>query len=175
MNNNLILFAIAGIALFFATRARARTFPALPPEKITGRPMTTPTKVFKTPQRGLVFENAFRQMSIKYNIPPGLLSRIAQQESDYDPTARSPVGAIGLMQFMPPTAKDMGIDPLNPQDAIKGAAKYLRWLYGRTGSWQMALAAYNWGIGNLERKGFAVAPQETQLYVAQISEDTGVV
>jgi soluble lytic murein transglycosylase-like protein len=75
---------------------------------------------------------------------------------------------------MPATAQDLGIDPLDPAQAIPAAGAYLRRLYDATGTWSKALAAYNWGIGNVQRKGLAAAPAETRAYVAQITGDTGV-
>ena len=78
------------------------------------------------------------------------------------------------MQFMPATAKELNVDPLNPAQAIWGAARYLKWLFDTTGSWPLALAAYNWGIGNVVNKGMAKAPRETLDYVASITRDTGL-
>jgi len=75
---------------------------------------------------------------------------------------------------MPATAAEMGIDPLDPFAAIDAAARYLRSLYRQTGAWDKALAAYNWGIGNVQRKGIARAPTETQNYFRQILADIGL-
>ena len=112
-------------------------------------------------------------------IPPNLLARLLYQESRYrediiNGTTRSPVGAIGIAQFMPTTAKEVGVDPLKPREAIHGAARYLRRLYDSLGRWDLALAAYNWGIGNVKRKGMAKAPKETRDYVEQITADVKV-
>lgn len=112
----------------------------------------------------------------RYAIPRDLLARLLYQESRYRQDiitgqVKSPVGALGIAQFMPATAAEMGIDPLNPAQAIDGAGRYLAKLYGRTGSWTEALAAYNWGIGNVTRKGLAVAPLETRNYFTQILAD----
>lgn len=110
----------------------------------------------------------------RHGIPSGLLVRQAWQESRFNPAAVSPVGARGLMQFMPATAKEWGVDVASPESSADGAGRYMAWLYGRTGSWSLALAAYNWGIGNVLRKGMIAAPKETKDYVAQIGADTGV-
>jgi soluble lytic murein transglycosylase-like protein len=122
---------------------------------------------------------AIEAASAANGLPDLLLGRLLYQESRYRPdiisgATVSSAGALGIAQFMPSTAADLGIDPLNPQQAIYGAARYLRTLYNQTGSWSNALAAYNWGVGNVLRKGFAAAPLETRNYVAQITADVGI-
>jgi len=112
-------------------------------------------------------------------LPDGLLGRLLWQESRFREDiitgqTRSPAGAIGIAQFMPATAREWGVNPLDPISSIDGAARYLRWLHGRLGSWEKALAAYNWGIGNVSRKGLAVAPTETRNYFSQILADLGI-
>ncbi len=73
---------------------------------------------------------------------------------------------------MPATAAELGIDPLNPDQAIDAAGRYLKRLQkNNLGGWTEALAAYNWGIGNVQRKGIANAPKETRLYFSQILAD----
>lgn len=129
---------------------------------------------WKTPKAGLKFEPLFKKYEAKYNLPLGLLSRVAFQESSYNPEAVSPVGAQGLFQFMPLTAADLNIDPFDAESATEGAARYLSWLYKSTGNWTLALAAYNWGIGNVLRKGLDLAPEETINYYSEITRDTGL-
>lgn len=112
-------------------------------------------------------------------IPSGLLARLLYQESRFRPdiisgATRSPVGATGIAQFMPATAAQWGIDPNDPRQAIPAAGQYLLSLYRQFGSWSLALAAYNWGPGNVARKGIAAAPAETRNYVAQITSDVPV-
>lgn len=112
-------------------------------------------------------------------IPANLLARLLYQESRFrediiSGATSSPAGALGIAQFMPATAREMGIDPLDPFQAIPAAGRYLAQLYRRFGNWSDALAAYNWGQGNLSRKGFAAAPQETRNYVAEITSDVPV-
>lgn len=109
-------------------------------------------------------------------LPVDMLARLLYQESRYradiiSGATRSPVGALGIAQFMPATAAEFGIDPLNPVQAINAAADYLRRLFDRFGNWSEALAAYNWGQGNVSRKGLAAAPRETRLYYSQILAD----
>ena len=92
----------------------------------------------------------------KYDLPVDLLARLLWQESRYREdiitgAVRSRVGAVGIAQFMPATAAEMGIDPLNVEQSIDAAAKYLRRLYNSLQVWDKAIAAYNWGIGNVQR------------------------
>lgn len=111
----------------------------------------------------------------RHGIPAGLLVRQAWQESRFNPQAVNQVsGAQGLMQFMTPTAREWGVNPFDAASAADGAGRYMAWLYSRLGSWSLALAAYNWGIGNVMRKGMGAAPLETRNYVAQIGADSGI-
>lgn len=126
------------------------------------------------------FLKDFEAASAQYGLPDGLLARMAQQESGYNPAAVSSKGAAGLFQFMPSTARDFGIDPLDPSQSTFAAARYIRQLYDRFQSWREALAAYNWGMGNLERKDLIDGvfgddlPPETQNYVSSIAGDLGL-
>lgn len=109
-------------------------------------------------------------------LPRDMLARLLWQESRYREDiitgkVSSPAGALGIAQFMPATAREMGIDPLNPDQAIDAAGRYLARLFRMFGSWSEALAAYNWGMGNVQRKGLDAAPRETRNYYAQILAD----
>ena len=126
------------------------------------------------PERAAPYEAALRDAEYENQLPPGLLGRMAYQESRFrddiingDTISRA--GAVGIMQIVPRWHPD--VDPLNPYDSIAYAGKYIRRLYNRFGSWDMALAAYNWGQGNLSRKGFENAPKETVNYVRDIMSD----
>jgi soluble lytic murein transglycosylase-like protein len=112
-------------------------------------------------------------------IQRNLLARLLYQESRFRPDiisgeTRSSAGALGIAQFMPATAAQFGIDPLDPGQAIGAAGKYLAQLYAKFGDWSLALAAYNWGPGNVSRSGLDGAPAETRDYVAQITGDVPV-
>ena len=109
----------------------------------------------------------------------GLIALIGQ-ESAWNPEAQSPAGAQGLAQFMPATAAEWEIDPWDPVEALSGAAKYLKWLRTKTGSWSASLAAYNWGIGNVTRATDAAGqleldalPPETRAYVLKLAPAFG--
>lgn len=122
------------------------------------------------------FADLIRRTEQAHNIPQGLLHRLLKQESAFRTDiitgkTRSPVGALGIAQFMPATAREeLGsvAAALDPERAIPGAARYLRKLYSMTGSWKKAVAAYNWGVGNVQRKGLAAAPAETKNYVLKV-------
>ena len=116
----------------------------------------------------------FRAAETRYGLPTGLLSAVAQAESGGDVTARSPAGAIGLMQLMPATAAALGVDPNNAVQAVDGAARLLRGHLQRFGSIPLALAAYNAGGGAVERYGGVPPYRETQDYVRKITAMLGI-
>lgn len=98
-----------------------------------------------------------------------LLVRQAKQESGFNPYATSKAGAGGVFQHMPATAQELGINPYDPSQSIKGGVQYMGQLLNRyQGDPTKALAAYNWGMGNLERQGLQAAPAETQNYLKNI-------
>lgn len=167
--------ALIGLAYIVWRNTTPRTLTYTMPRPVTQpatlpRPATVPK--WRTPPAGQRFETFFEQATQQYNLPPGLLSRVAYQESRYRPDARSPAGAVGLMQIVPrwhPEAR-----PEDPIHSIFYAAGYLRDLYNRFGTWPLALAAYNWGPTNITRKGLQRAPRETRNYVVEIMRDTGI-
>lgn len=117
---------------------------------------------------------AFDFAASAFDLPRGLLERVAYQESRFRTSVRSTAGALGIMQLMPDTAAELMVDPLKPSEAIYGAAKYLRRLFDRFGSWTAALAAYNWGPGNVASYGLDSLPAETRAYVRAITSDLGL-
>lgn len=82
---------------------------------------------------------------------PPLIKAIIQTESAGKPQAKSSKGATGLMQLMPATAKDLGVDPTDPAQNIEGGTRYINQMMDKFGDEKLALAAYNWGPGNLQR------------------------
>lgn len=126
-----------------------------------------------------IYRGAIASAEQNHGLPDQMLARLLWQECRYKPSiisgaVRSPAGALGIAQFMPATAAEMGVDPLDPFAAIDASARYLRSLYRQTGAWDKALAAYNWGIGNVNRKGLSRAPTETKNYFTQILADIGL-
>lgn len=136
-------------------------------------------KIFQLPPGGQQYAEAIRAAEQSNGIPDSLLARLLHQESRYrqdiiSGQTRSPVGAVGIAQFMPATAAEWKVNPTDPYSSIDGAGRYLRWLYDRLGSWDKALAGYNWGIGNVQRQGLDKAPAETRAYVTEILSDVDV-
>ncbi|HBR6620599.1 transglycosylase SLT domain-containing protein [Klebsiella pneumoniae] len=112
------------------------------------------------------------QLEAMYNLPAGLLRSVALTESGGNPFAISGAGAKGLFQFMPGTAKDMGLrgnDVFDPEKSANAAARYLGMLLRMNGGdLDKALASYNWGIGNVQKHGMGLMPEETRNYIPRV-------
>jgi soluble lytic murein transglycosylase-like protein len=140
------------------------------------------SKITGWPAGSAPYQNLIQGAADTYGVPVLVLAWLLWKECRYnaaiiDGTKRSPVGALGIAQFMPATAvQELGsVDAaLVPEIAIPGAARFLAKLYGSTGTWSKALAAYNWGIGNVQRKGLAFAPPETLDYFTTILSRAGM-
>ncbi|WP_170861018.1 NlpC/P60 family protein [Trujillonella endophytica] len=117
---------------------------------------------------GVPYSDLFAAAGAKHGIEPGLLAAVAKTESNFSSSAVSAAGATGLMQFMPATARGLGIDPADPASAIDGAARYLRQLTDQFGSTSLALAAYNAGPGTVSRYGGVPPYGETQSFVTKV-------
>lgn len=116
-----------------------------------------------------VYNHVIDRESKKHNIKPSLVKAVIKTESDWDITAVSKKGAIGLMQLMPPTAAEMQVDPFNPEENIKGGVKYLKYLLDKfNGDLTLALAAYNAGPKKIEKFNDIPPIPETQQYVEKI-------
>ena len=102
-------------------------------------------------------------------VPVKLFDALVSQESRYRPFARSHVGAMGLSQLMPSTARGLGVsDPWDVRQNLSGGAQYLRQQLDRFGSWELALAAYNAGPGRVQQYNGIPPFRETRNYVAKI-------
>lgn len=114
----------------------------------------------------------FGALEGKYDLPAGLLSSVSATESGGDPYAVSPKGAKGPFQFMDGTARDLGLkgmDVYDPHKSADAAAGYLRYLLDATGGdLEKTLASYNWGLGNVQKKGMDNLPLETRNYVPKV-------
>ena len=120
----------------------------------------------------LVLEHASR-----HALRPELVRAVIQVESGFNPQARSPKGAMGLMQLMPQTARQLGVrNAFDPAENIRGGCAYLRQLLDRYhGNEELALAAYNAGAEAVDRHGKTIPPfRETQDYVKKVGRITGV-
>lgn len=114
------------------------------------------------------YVNIARNAARQNGIPEELFLRLVQQESNWNPRARSHKGALGLAQLMPATAAALGVDPTNPRQNLEGGARYLAQQYRKFGSWRLALAAYNAGPAAVEKHGGVPPYKETKNYVRKI-------
>lgn len=108
------------------------------------------------------------RIALEEGVDPDLFLRLVQAESSFNQDAQSPAGAIGLTQLMPDTAKGLGVDPYDPEDNLRGGARYLRQQLDTFGDTATALAAYNAGPGNVRKYGGIPPFEETQNYVSKI-------
>ncbi|MCX8952636.1 lytic transglycosylase domain-containing protein [Ruegeria sp. NA] len=134
------------------------------------KPKTTRDQVSKRysgKYRGEYLEIA-RRVARLHNIPEDLFLRLVQQESGWNPQAKSHKGALGLAQLMPQTAELLGVNPHDPKQNLEGGARYLSWQYRKFKSWPLALAAYNAGPDAVEKHGGIPPYKETQNYVKVI-------
>lgn len=116
-----------------------------------------------------IWRDRVAQLAAKYDISPALLEALVWQESRWNTGAVSPVGARGLAQLMPGTARQMGVNPNDPHANLEGGARYLRMqLDAFGGDVEKALAAYNAGPARVIRAGGIPAIRETRDYVASI-------
>ena len=132
----------------------------------TTKPLSTRASEFST----LIEEHAALN-----SVSPDLVRAVIQAESAFNPHARSPKGAMGLMQLMPATAAELGVvDAYDPAENIRAGVAYLKQLLDTyDGRVELALAAYNAGPGAVKKYGFTVPPyRETRDYVAKIKKRT---
>jgi hypothetical protein len=108
------------------------------------------------------------QIAIEEGLDPDLFLKLVQAESSFNPNAGSSAGAIGLAQLMPGTAAELGVDPYDPEQNLRGGARYLKQQLDRFGDPALALAAYNAGPGAVEEYGGIPPYAETQGYVQKI-------
>lgn len=117
-----------------------------------------------------IYEPMIASAGQSFAVDTNLIRAVIKAESNYNSRAISPKGAMGLMQLMPATAKEMGVlDPFNPEANIQGGARYLsRLLESFNGSLPLALAAYNAGPARVFRQNRIPAIAETQNYVTRV-------
>ncbi len=129
-------------------------------------------------ERARAYDDLISEHSRNHRVRPDLVRAVMQVESGFNPAARSPKGAMGLMQLMPSTAKQFGVkNAFNPVENVRAGVAYLRELLDRYQNDEtLALAAYNAGPGAVEKYGQSVPPyRETRSYVARINGMAGKV
>ena len=133
-----------------------------------------PSEAIAIPQehsRGIPLQYAAKvhELAARFDLSPSLIEALVWQESRWRARARSPVGARGLAQLMPATARELGVNPDDPMQNLEGGARYLRQQLDRfDGDLEKALAAYNAGPGRVIKAGGIPRIRETQKYVAAI-------
>lgn len=136
---------------------------------------TTSASAFRSTRpfsaRAAAFQPLIEEHAALNTVSPDLVRAVIQAESAFNPRARSPKGAMGLMQLMPATAAELGVvDAYDPEENIRAGVKYLKQLLDTyDGKVELALAAYNAGPGAVKKYGGTVPPyRETRNYVAKI-------
>lgn len=123
----------------------------------------------KHPAKGPI-ARMVRELAPQYKLNPNLVLAVVETESNFNPKARSPKNAQGLMQLIPETAERFGVRNVwDPEQNLRGGMSYLRWLMGYfDGDVELVLAAYNAGEGAVKRHGGIPPYAETQRYVKRI-------
>lgn len=116
-------------------------------------------------------EGMIESAARKFGVDSGLVKAIATAESNMNQSARSNVGAVGVMQLMPETAGSLGVDPYDEKQNIEGGTHYLRQMLDKfNGNLQYAIAAYNAGPGAVQKYGGVPPYSETQNYVGRVMD-----
>lgn len=177
----LLALVVGGAAVALSMNASASATPApTPSPEPSPTPEPTPEPEMRTEDyvafladyAATPYHDEILAAEQKFRLPENLLARVLWTESRFNPQAISPVGAKGIAQFMDETAQEYDVDPFDASASIVAAARYLRWLRRQVDNWSEALAAYNWGIGNIERRGIEAAPAETVAYYQAIIADS---
>jgi soluble lytic murein transglycosylase-like protein len=126
-------------------------------------------RYYRAARRG-DFDHLIKEMSARYEVEPALVKAVIQAESNFVPHARSPKGALGLMQLMPATARRHNVGRIfDPRENIQGGVKHLRLLLDRySGNVRKTLAAYNAGEDAVDRHGGVPPYKETIEYLQRV-------
>lgn len=143
--------------------------------EVEGAPAYRTTKPVDASSSGR-FEPLIQEYAARQSLRPELVRAVIQVESGFNPSATSPKGAMGLMQLMPQTARELGVvNAYDPEENIRGGTRYLRLLLDKyAGSEELALAAYNAGPGAVDKYGRQIPPyRETRDYVRKVGTSAG--
>lgn len=170
-----LVLAAATLCGSSAVRPGARKVTTVRPDARTGR-LVRATAVTPRPAppvaarpRPASFNEAVERIAFQHALPVQLMHSVIKVESNYNPNAVSPKGAMGLMQLIPATARRFGVsDAFDPIDNMRGGARYLRYLLDLYGDYPLALAAYNAGEGAVARYGGVPPYPETRNYLALV-------
>lgn len=140
------------------------------PENLSVKPsLLTPANSTRMQRKLEPFKPYIRAAAARYDLPEELIAGFIWQESRGNPRAVSHCGAMGLMQLMPETAKNLGVtNAFSPAQNIDGGAKYIRQMLDKFGKLDHAVAAYNAGPGNVMKFGGIPPFRETQDYVPKV-------
>lgn len=143
--------------------------PAAPAAVEAPRVLRQSARAAHDPLDARPFADLIESVALTHGIDPELVHAVVEAESNYEPRAKSPVGARGLMQVMPATAKDLGISNLyDPQRNLEAGVQYLKFLLSRF-DLKRAIAAYNAGPATVQKYGGVPPFEETQNYVKKVS------
>jgi len=151
----------------------ASTYPALATTASAGQA----SKIQRSPRKNDGdsaagdLDQIIKEAADTHGVDGNLIRSVIKAESNFTNRSTSPQGAMGLMQLMPDTARELGVrNAYDPRENIMGGTKYLKALLDRyRGDTKLALAAYNWGMGNVE-KSSAQLPRETRDYIARVTK-----
>jgi soluble lytic murein transglycosylase-like protein len=140
------------------------------PVEVVAQAPAAPAAVTDRPDLGLGINAVVESIAAQHSLPPQLIHSVIQVESNYNPNAVSPKGALGLMQLIPSTARRFGVsDAFDPVENIQGGAKYLKYLLDLyNNDYRLALAAYNAGEAAVAKYGDVPPFAETRNYVVQV-------
>lgn len=171
--NSLVLAYRANLAAHAESPAPAPSISA--PSQLRELPGEVPSPPANPPSRShadvSTFDSIISRASRKYGVDAGLIKAVIKAESNFNPHAVSHAGARGLMQLMPATARSLGVeDSFDPEQNVMAGTRFLKDMLQRyNGDVDSALAAYNWGPGNVDRRPDRL-PRETRDYLVRVKQ-----